>query len=356
MNDVDYEPCTRNYKIVPKRGFYALKRRMSTKSVNMISYGIAFVLVISLLTPFLVKANPGLTVQVPQSPLAPNQPVYIEYFTNMGEDGTIQMDITKPPLLAIFWQSGPMPITGGLLNSITAPGFSDPGTYVVSASVTLAGGGGTIHGSTTFEVLAGGQPGQPPGGPGFDFHMEVMPPVTEVERGEPAHYEIIVHYSDPSYSGIPINIHVTGLGPGMQWHTTPMGQLTITTSHETPPGDYMFEIVGEAQGVVHQVVATLIVRERPEEHPPEPPPEEPPPEEHPEEHPPEPPPEEPPPEEHPPEHEEYPPYEPEPERWEGQYPEESGLTALFSNPLYLIIAALVVIIILLIIALMRRTS
>ncbi|MBU7028620.1 MAG: hypothetical protein HXS48_16920, partial [Theionarchaea archaeon] len=57
-----------------------------------------------------------------------------------------------------------------------------------------------------------------------------------------------------------------------------------------------------------------------------------------------------------PEHEEYPPYEPEPERWEGQYPEESGLTALFSNPLYLIIAALVVIIILLIIALMRRTS
>ncbi len=348
MNDVDYEPCTRNYKIVLKRGFHVLKRRMSIQSMNMISYGIALVLAISLLTPFLVKANPGLTVQVPQSPLTPNQPVYIEYFTNMGEDGTIQMDITKPPLLAIFWQSGPMPITGGLLNSITAPGFNDPGTYVVSASVTLAGGGGTIHGSTTFEVVAGGQPGQPPGGPGFDFHMEVEPPVTEVERGEPAHYEIIIQYSDPSYSGIPINIHVTGLGPGMQWHTTSMGQLTITTSHETPPGDYMLEIVGEAQGVVHQVIATLIVRERPEEHP-----EEPPPEEH-EEHPEEPPPEEH--EEHPEEHEEYPPYEPEPERWEGQYPEESGLTALFSNPLYLIIAALVVIIILLIIALMRRPS
>ena len=110
------------------------------------SFVILFALVISLFAPFtLTTANPGLILQIPQPTVAPNQPVYIEYYTNLGEDGTIQLDITKPPLLAIFWQSGPMPITGGLLNSITAPGFNDPGTYVVSASVTLPGPGG-YHG------------------------------------------------------------------------------------------------------------------------------------------------------------------------------------------------------------------
>ena len=385
MLDGDYKSKIINYYRIGQKGFlYIFQNIVSGKlphnpfverhdllakrtlTAKGISCSIVIALLISLFTPFaLVTASPGLVVQIPQPIVAPNQPVYIEYFTALGEDGTIQMDITKPPLLAIFWQSGPMPITGGLLNSITAPGFNDPGTYIVSASVSLTGGGGTLTASASFEVVAGGQPqpgqpGQP--GPGFDFNLEVNPPIREVERGDTAHYEIIVIYSDPVYSGTPIQLHISGLGPDMEWHSTPTGQISITTSPNTPPGTYMIEIVGEAQGIAHQTTATLIVREGP----PEPPPEEPPPEEHlpeeppPEEHPPEEhPPEDIPPEEHPPEQPEegyYPPEQPDEGYREGGQPEESGLAAVISNPLYLIIFLLIIVIVVLVIVLRKPTQ
>ena len=365
-NNTDHEyDIKRNNKGVLKRFFYFLQGKVSLKQFQnpfvfrsslypvkrvLSGYKIPFVvcavLVLSLYIPVaLVVANPGVHVQVPQSPLAPNQPVYIEFFTDPGEDGTIQLDITKPPLLAIFWQSGPIPISGGILYDVTAPGFTDPGTYVVSAYVTLSGGGGNLYSSTTFEVVAGGQPG---GQPGFDYNLEVEPPVTEIGQGEIAHFQVIVIYSNPAYSGTMVSINLTGLGPGMQWHPEPGGHISIFTSHETPPGTYHIDIIGEAQGIVRQTVATVIVRGGEEE----PPPEEPPPEEHPEEPPPEEHPEEPPPEEHP---DEYPPEQWEPERWEGEQHEESTVTELLSNPLYLIIIALMVIIVLLIVALMRRS-
>jgi hypothetical protein len=377
MVDSNYPPCTKNKKVL-KRFFHVIQRivdseldnpfvrRMRRKAtVSTVLFVILCGLMVSLAVPG-VTANPGVHINVPHSPLAPNQPVYIEFYTDVGEDGTIQLDITKPPLLAIFWQSGPINITGGLLYDVTAPGFSDPGTYTVSAMVTL--GGGPIYGSTTFEVTGGGPGGPGPGGgPGFDFHLEVEPPVTEIERGDAVHFQVHVVYSDPSYSGTPVQYHVEGLGPGMQWHPGSMGEFSISTSPETPPGTYHLNIIGEAQGVVRQTTATIIVREGPEEHHEEHPPEEHPPEEHrpeepPEEHRPEEPPEEhheEPPEEHheepPEEHRpEYQPYEPEPGRYEREYHEESGLGALLSNPLYLIVFALVIIIILLVVALMRK--
>ena len=291
-----------------------------------------------------VPAQPVVHIQVTNSPVPLNQPINIEYYTDPGIDGTISMDITKPPLLAIFWQAGPMPITGGLLNSITAPGFNDPGIYTVSASVSVKGGG-TIYGSTTFQVGTGGS--GTPGAPGFDYFLEVHPPVHEVVAGESAVYEIIVIYNDPTYSGVPVQIQISHLGPDMQFHMMPGGQLEITTSPTTPPGEYHIEIVGEAQGVVRQTTLTLIVRE--EEPPPEePPPEEPPPEEPPPEEPPleEPPPEEPEGEYPPSEPEEYPPEEP-------RYQEEPEQVGVPMNILYLIIGALGVIIVLLIV--MRRT-
>jgi hypothetical protein len=299
---------------------------------------------------FTVPAQPVVHIQVTNSPVPLNQPINIEYYTDMGIDGTISMDITKPPLLAIFWQSGPMPITGGLLNSISAPGFNDPGTYTVSASVNVTGGG-TIYGSTTFQVGTGGS--GTPSAPGFDYYLEVDPPVHEVFPGESALYEIIVLYNNPSYSGTPVQIQISNLGPGMQFHMLPGGQVEISTSPNTPPGEYHVDIMGEANGVVRHTSLTLIVQE--EEPPPEePPPEEPPPEEPPPE---EPPPEEPPPEEPPPEEpeEEYRPSEPEegpPEQ--PRYQEESQPFGLPTNVLYLIIGALFIIIILLIV--LRRTT
>ncbi|MBU6999488.1 MAG: zinc-ribbon domain-containing protein, partial [Theionarchaea archaeon] len=314
----------------------------------------------SLGTPlYMVTAEPGVHVNIPQSPLSLNQPVYIEFYTDPGEDGTLQLDITKPPLLAIFWQSGPISIMGGLLYNVTAPGFSDPGTYTVSASVNLSGGG-TIYTSTTFQVLGGGSSGQP--SQGFDFQLEISPPEAEVERGDTAHFQIHVVYSTPSFSGTLINLDVNGLGPGMQWHSTPGGQLSITTSHETPPGDYHIEVTGEAQGVVRQAMIILFVREEPQEElpPEEHPPEERPPEEHPQEElpPEEHPPEERPPEEHPPD--DYPP-EAQPEGYPQQQISQEPApgqysNSLLSNPLYLAIIGLVIVVIVLVLLLVSRKS
>ena len=118
-----------------------------------------------------------------------------------------------------------------------------------------------------------------PTAPGFDFGIELSPPHMEVERGDEAHYQIHIVYSDPSFSGTVINIQVTGLGPGINWKSEPTGDLFITTSPTTPPGGYPVEVIGSAQGITHQASATLIVVEHPPEEPPpeEPPPEEPPP-------------------------------------------------------------------------------
>jgi hypothetical protein len=113
----------------------------------------------------------------------------------------------------------------------------------------------------------------------FDFILEISPPLVEVEAGVEGNFQINILYSDPSHMGTPINIlDVTGLGPDMNWHLTQSGDLTVTTALTTPPGDYLIEISGEANGVMRQAGATLIINELPHEEPPheELPPEEPP--------------------------------------------------------------------------------
>lgn len=103
----------------------------------------------------------------------------------------------------------------------------------------------------------------------FDFILEISPPLIEVEAGVDGNFQINILYSDPSHMGTPINIlDVTGLGPDMNWHLNPSGDLTITTMPTTPPGDYLIEIFGEANGVMRQAGATLIVGELPHEEPP----------------------------------------------------------------------------------------
>ncbi len=236
-----------------------------------------------------VEANPGVHVNVPHSPIAVGQPVYIEYHTAFGEDGTIDFSITKPPLLAIFWQAGPLPIQGGLLYDISAPGMNTLGTYTITATVTLTASG-TIHTQATFEVV---DPEPMPTGPLFDFTISISPPSSEIESGGTAHYNIHITYSDPSHSGTAINIELHDLPPDMTWHSTPTGELTINTPPTTPPGTYAFTLIGLVQNLQHHTSATLIVTQAPQHE--TPPHEEPPPEELPQQEPPsqEPPPREP---------------------------------------------------------------
>lgn len=108
----------------------------------------------------------------------------------------------------------------------------------------------------------------------FDFILEISPPLIEVEAGVEGNFQINILYSDPSHMGTPINIlDVTGLGPDMNWHLNPSGDFTIATMPTTPPGDYLIKVFGEANGVMRQAGATLIVgglshEEPPQEDPP----------------------------------------------------------------------------------------
>ncbi|MEE9458567.1 MAG: hypothetical protein V3V84_02250, partial [Candidatus Bathyarchaeia archaeon] len=93
----------------------------------------------------------------------------------------------------------------------------------------------------------------------FDFTLEISPPLVEIEAGVEGNFQINILYSDPSHQGTVINIQVTGLGSGMNFQLSALGDLTITTSSTTPPGTYPFTVIGSAQGKTHQTSGIIIV-------------------------------------------------------------------------------------------------
>ncbi len=95
----------------------------------------------------------------------------------------------------------------------------------------------------------------------FDFALILSPPSITLEQGESANYQLQLTYSEPSYSGIPINYQVAGLGSGMTWIPSVGGAISISTSPTTPPGTYTITVIGSAQGQTHQTSAILIVTE-----------------------------------------------------------------------------------------------
>jgi hypothetical protein len=96
---------------------------------------------------------------------------------------------------------------------------------------------------------------------GFDFGLTMSPSTLTAKPGEAAHFQVLVTYSDPSYSGTVINIQVTDLGPGMNWQATQTGELTITTTSTTPTGSYTIAVIGSAMGVTHKTTVSLVVSE-----------------------------------------------------------------------------------------------
>jgi hypothetical protein len=97
--------------------------------------------------------------------------------------------------------------------------------------------------------------------PGFGFTLSLSPPSVSVKQGETANFQLVISYSDPSYSGTTITVQqVTGLGPGMNYQVIPSPPtLRILTSQSTPPGSYTIIFVGSAMGVVHETNAVLVV-------------------------------------------------------------------------------------------------
>jgi VCBS repeat-containing protein len=98
-------------------------------------------------------------------------------------------------------------------------------------------------------------------GPAFDFNLALSPSTITVKQGDIATYQVSITYSDPSYSGTTINVQLSGLGPGMDYHLTPYPPtLSISTSQSTPTGTYTIILVGSAKGVTHEASGTLVVQ------------------------------------------------------------------------------------------------
>lgn len=154
-----------------------------------------------------------------------------------------------------IWQSGSMTVGYGLDYEVYPPGISTPGTYVAVVTVISPGpmGGTAIAAYANFQVVGSTTP--------FDFSLKLSPPSITVKQGGTAAFQILVTYSDPSYSGTTINVQVSGLGPGMNYQLIPSpSTLRVLTSSSTPPASYSITLTGSAKGVMHQANALLTVK------------------------------------------------------------------------------------------------
>lgn len=153
-----------------------------------------------------------------------------------------------------IWNSGSLTVGWGLDYEVYPPGISTPGTYIAAVTVIIPGpgGGAAIAGYASFVV--GGAGGA------FDFNFALSPSTITVKQGETATFQILLTYSDPSYSGTTIQIQVSGLGPGMNYHViTSPPTLQVSTSGSTPPSSYTITLIGSANGVMHETNAILTV-------------------------------------------------------------------------------------------------
>lgn len=108
----------------------------------------------------------------------------------------------------------------------------------------------------------------------FDFKVKLQPLTVETSGGEPAHYKVIIEYSDPIWSNVPINLQVESPFEWMQCVLSPSRELTITTPPNAELGAYVFIVVGTAQGLERAMEGLLTIVGEPEEPQDEAPPEE----------------------------------------------------------------------------------
>ena len=172
--------------------------------------------------------------------------------------------LVSPPVLGISasftTNNVPAPFTSTMVVNVAAS--KAPGTYEIPVWAHPEGElfPGPGNRATSVYVVVGGP---------FDFSITLSPPSITVKQGETARFQIILTYSDPSYSGTTITVQVTGLGPGMTYQLVPSPpSLAIFTSKSTPTGTYPITLIGSAMGVTHQTTAILIVT--PEQPPPPP--------------------------------------------------------------------------------------
>lgn len=164
--------------------------------------------------------------------------------------------LVSPPVLGISaaftTNNVPAPFTSTMIVSVDPS--KPPGSYVLEIRANPAGVPfpGPDNRAVNVNIVVGTP---------FDFSIQLSPPSLTVKQGETAHYQILLSYSDPSYSGTSITVNPGGGGPGIdsQLITNPPG-LNVVTSPSTPPGTYTITLTGSAMGKTHQTSALLNVQ------------------------------------------------------------------------------------------------
>ncbi len=220
-------------------------------------------LILASLTPILnINAASSLYVQIDSSSYSIGDvvPITVFYIMDPPLPG-VTVDITLEISTPTGWPID-RTITVTSNSQGEASGFysfsldnADPGTYSVTASAD-----GATSNPETFTVGDAVNNGN--NGPVFDYSIGLSPSSVTVQAGDDAIFKVLLTYSDPSFSGTVVTIQLAGLGPGMTYQLSGMGDLIIYTTSSTPPGTYPLTIIGSANGVVHQTSGMLIVQEQ----------------------------------------------------------------------------------------------
>lgn len=222
-----------------------------------------FLLILASLTPILnINAASTLFVQIDSQSYSIGDvvPITVFYVTDPPLPG-VTVDITLEISTPTGWPID-RTITVTSNSQGEASGFysfsldnADPGTYSVTASTD-----GTTSNTETFTVGDAANNGN--NGPAFDYSIGLSPSSVTVQAGDDAIFKVLLTYSDPSFSGTVVTIQLAGLGPGMTYQLSGMGDLIIYTTSSTPPGTYPLTIIGSANGVVRQTSGILVVQEQ----------------------------------------------------------------------------------------------
>ena len=232
-----------------------------------LSFIVVFVLILSSLTPILnVKAENTLSVQTDRQSYS------------IGDTVIFQIHLVSDPpipgfpteiLLEIDTPTG-WPIERTFTVTTNAQGeaaathqlslaSADSGTYSVTAYAD-----GVVQSNTAIFTVAANTTSTPTptATTNFDYSISLSPSTVTVKAGDDAIFKVLLTYSDPSFSGTVVTIQLTGLGPGMTYQLSGMGDLIIYTTSSAPTGTYPINVIGSANGVIHQTSGILIVQEQ----------------------------------------------------------------------------------------------
>jgi hypothetical protein len=176
----------------------------------------------------------------------------VVFDTGFTSDNTDLAVSALPSGVTGRFEPNPLPHQGRSVLTLTADGSPLPGTYALTVSATANG----ITRAQQVSLVVTDQP---------DFTIGVSPNAQDVSLGSTVSYSIQIDpmnsFSDPvamSVSGLPAAASASFAPNPLPPGTT--GTLYVTTSSNSPTGDYILTITGSARGTSHTASVELFVR------------------------------------------------------------------------------------------------